>query len=525
MTTGAQQVGATIIDVIENFCAAHAIEDFDTVAGTTIVAFGEEVQRFAASYQPPTTEDSQHPLYIGGWPSANFYHAAHGSLLSSALLYCGQVLVKDPLIDWFSVERYSYQQLMSAREGFLVPGTSSYNIAGTRRFLAVVVPALLALKPLIESRALVLVAGDANILENETVSQDLAEKLSGIDEVMPVRVAQLFAPEELAVDDRRRGMFTFAGGERESQIAQSVGYAYQYFAREYILATTHDVDYAAPWRFEQYLCENGLLAPTLRSETQRVVRALWSSAVPLFQGLTPRILADVRQDDAFASFRSALFDAYRGLPADADEREFDQYVREAEGARLTPLLQEAARAADRGWLAKLGVEVVTLGANLSAAVLVDVSKGEVDASTPLQGLAGYLVNKVRPGGGSGGAVSIFTKLTRHQRKLEQEVRTIQNVDEQSNQSVYVASGTTSGWNIADKPSMNITISRGAFLIETATVPGDDEGTDGSAKQRNRPCNCGSGIKWKHCCRDVSENWQPISPEQETTAAETHYFGD
>jgi hypothetical protein len=76
-------------------------------------------------------------------------------LVLSTLLYSGQVYAKDPLSDWFADERYHIERPLAGRPGYFHEDGSP-NIAQTRAFLNVVVPALHRLRPLIESGALVL---------------------------------------------------------------------------------------------------------------------------------------------------------------------------------------------------------------------------------------------------------------------------------------------------------------------------------------------------------------------------------
>jgi hypothetical protein len=107
------------LDVLDNFMTAGHIDSLYRVPGHVLWSLGEEVHRFAASYVPEPLRANQHPVYIGGWPSANFWLSMHSPLLTSSQLYPGQVVVKDPLIDWFSPDRYDSQQVMGSRQGYL----------------------------------------------------------------------------------------------------------------------------------------------------------------------------------------------------------------------------------------------------------------------------------------------------------------------------------------------------------------------------------------------------------------------
>jgi hypothetical protein len=144
----------TILGVLDNFFPRVQDVDFTTIPGTDLYRLGEEVRRFAAAYEPPAPHPDTYTIYLGGWPSANFWYSTPGELVMSSLLYAGQVLAKDPISDWFCYD--DVEKLYSSRWG-IYSHDGSLNIAGTRRYLREVVPRLLELRPLIEAEMLVLV--------------------------------------------------------------------------------------------------------------------------------------------------------------------------------------------------------------------------------------------------------------------------------------------------------------------------------------------------------------------------------
>ncbi len=280
----------TILDVLDNFQTAHGAEAIRRTSGRDIWPLGEEVRRFSESYTPPLLDISKYPIYLGGWPSASFFMADQGELVLSSLLYSGQVLVKDPVSDWFSPQRYQVEHVVSSRQGYL-DDDGKPNILGTRRFLSWVVPELFALRPLINNGAIVLVQGESFFLERTAEISELRQKLLDVLAVDPSVIASRFQPSELAVDDRRRGLFTFAGGEREAQLRSAIDGSLRYFAREWLLAQAYGAEYAAPWGYEQYVCESGLGQLLSSTPHQRTVDALLNTRLPIFQGLTPDLEA------------------------------------------------------------------------------------------------------------------------------------------------------------------------------------------------------------------------------------------
>lgn len=382
----------TSLDVIDNFVASRrSNRDLVGFSGQDIWELSQQVQAFAAAYVPPATEIASHAVYIGGWTSANFWTAIHSPLILSTLLHSGQVLVKDPLIDWFSLDRYRSDQVLPSRHGYLTD-RGQPAIGRTRAFLGAAWPSLQQLRPLIEVGALVLVPSESFIAANSQLTADLVAALETEPGLGPRTVTDKFRPAELARSDIARGMFTFAGGDADVQLQRAVRRSLEYFAREYLLAQHYGANYSAPWNYEQYICEQGLEKSLRTSESQRVVHALWSSKLPIFQGLTPALLAQVRQDDAFVGFRAALYDAYRGLPAGVAEDEYARYVAEAEGALLQPHISAAERSARSGLLSRVGVQLAGLVAQLGGAYVVDLAKGEVGGPTLLQGAVAQIIS-------------------------------------------------------------------------------------------------------------------------------------
>lgn len=387
----------TSLDVIDNFSTVRGKKVWE-LPGRELWELGNEIRRFAESYTPASVEERSHPVYVGGWPSANFWLAGHSELVMSTLLYSGQILVKDPIIDWFSPARYSVEHVMGSRQGYLTDDGMP-AIEPTRNFLRFTVPELMKFRPLIESGRLVLVPGEDFYLSNAEEIKSFADLLMERPGFQVDEVIGRFRPSEMARDDRLRGLFLFAGGDREEQLSKAVCRSLEYFSREYMLAHSYGVEYAAPWRYEQYLCEKGVEKLIGSSPSERVLHAVWSSRVPIFSGLTPDLLSRLVKEDAFVDFRSQLYSVYRDVPVVFDEEEYLRLIGEAEESVLRPILDRAEAAVRRGVLSRLGIEVVRFTLYLSSAVSVDVLAGNGPGlRTGVQGTASYLLAKVLQGG-------------------------------------------------------------------------------------------------------------------------------
>jgi hypothetical protein len=478
----------TILDVLDNFMAPKNTA-LERLPGTALVELGDAVRAFAATYRAPILDTDSHPVYLGGWPSANFWAAQHGPMILSSLLYCGQVVGKDPIVDWFSTDRYRGERTMTARQGYL-NDDGSPNVRGTRQFLAVVVPRLQILRPLVESEALVLFGGERFRADHESEVSNLARALMAN---VPIEaVVSQFRTEDLCADDRRRGAFVLAHShEPVNAFRTHVERSIQYFAREYLLAKSVGAEYTAPWPYEAYLCEQGLGKEQNVSASQHVVRALVNTSFPMFRGLTPKLVSELREDELFASFRYDLVETYRDIP-NGEAEDVRRYIAENEAAILKPKVQKATRAAERGILKRIGVELRDAFIQLSANVGVQAATGEIGGESLVHAGLSYLVERVLKPRRSRDSLTLWTKLARHQRSVREEIE-LTRFDQGSGASA-------SSWPEPSEPSMSVIVTPGLLFMDQPKL--DVPEVDGYAEGAYAPCPCGSGLKWRFCCRLV-----------------------
>jgi hypothetical protein len=477
---------ATILDVVDNYFSANKVDDIATAPGKLLHGLGDEVRRFVAAYEPPALDQGLHPTYLGGWPSANFWDSLNGDLVMSTLLYSGQVLAKDPVSDWFSPEQYRTRHL-AARAGYLDPNTGEPNVVGTRAFLRRVIPALFRMRPLIEKQYVVLVPSHRLLLQHQSATEELHRRL--VDRIAsdPAGFARQFRPKELPVEDNIRGLFAFLGGDREGQIRKVIGYSLEYFAAEYVLAERHGATYTAPFRYEQHVCAEGLERALLRTPSERVVRAVTTSPLPMFSGLTPAKIAEVHDDDYFLDFRGDLYRLYGSLPADATAKE----ITEAEGALLRPVVERLEKEARQGHAGRLalpwGGATVRVVSNLLAPGIGTVAAGVGE----LLGIA----DLQRPGS-QRGSLTVWRKLVAHGRTVQQELAGV----------TPMKGANLAGpdfWGIPPIPSMTVTVAAGMLIADT--IPDTEQQArigEGSDLEPYKPCSCGSGTKFKFCCKGL-----------------------
>ncbi len=373
----------TVLDVIENYFSMQDDHNLATIPGKALYAFGEEVRRFSGSYCLPPIDQSQHPIYLGGWPSANFWNSQEGQLVMTSLLYSGQILVKDPVSDWFSNEQYRIPTKMAARAGYNDKQRGKVNSVGTRIFLSHVVPVLARLKPLINAGIIVLVPSKAFIYANQSRIQTITNEITATVSADTEGFTKRFGSRDLAVEDNVRGMFIFAGGDREEQIRQQIKSSVCYFISEYLLARMHGFNYTAPFEYEAFLCEQGLENSLSKMPGAKVLHAIFNSELPLYSGLTPEIIAKIRDDDNYAGFRAELHQIYRDIPENLSQEELAKYVAEQEGALLKPILKKAEKEVKTGTMSKLGIGLLSSGFKIFGSVLAGniLSSGDPTASS------------------------------------------------------------------------------------------------------------------------------------------------
>ena len=479
----------TILDVIDNHFAFRHDVDIATMPGKDLMAFGEEVRRFARDYTPPAFEERTFPVYLGGWPSANVFAAREGAMVLSTLLYCGQVLAKDPLSDWFSSDQYRVEHSVSHREGYLTR-EGRPNVARTRSFLACVVPAMQSLRPLIEANLVVLAPAESFYLAQETEIRKLRQNL--LESITPQieEVVARFNPGEVTVDDRRKGCFVFAGGDREAQLLTAIDGSLRHFAREWTFAQEHGVEYTAPWPYEQFICEQ-LLDHALAANPQHAtVNAVLQSELPIFTGLSPHLVADLHHDETFAEFRSNLFEVYKNIrpgSGEAAERERAQ----TEETLLRPILERAQREAESGYLSRLHINLAGSAMSVAARIIVDQATGSGDLGTSMirEGV-GAIVDGLPLKRRS---LSVWAKLYRHERGVAQEV-----LDVQDQPPSHPGEGP---WFVAPTPSMNVSVTPGIGSIDP-DLPTSQGHSTSYTQGVYRLCECGSGLKFKFCCAGI-----------------------
>jgi hypothetical protein len=483
----------TVLDVIDNFFARDSDPDVSRIPGKRLYDLGGEARRLAQVTAPPQVRPGS--IYLGGWPSANFW-AVSGDLIMSTLLYADSVVVKDPLTDWFSYSQYRVPHLMASRPGYLDPETQTPRTAQTRAFLSTIIPALRALRPLVDSGAVVFASSaDLNLRESAAIDSMTRELMARLV-TDAATYSRQFAATEIAAEDNIRGQFVCAPGDQDASVRRSLEHGMRHFAREYTLARSVGATYTAPFRHEAHLCQHGIGAFTRPGE--RVVTALMTTDLPILANLTPDVVAKVRRDDSYEDFRAQLHAVYADFPVGVSEDEASEYLRDQERALLSGPLKEAERHLDRGVLRRLGAALTKGSFKIATGLAADAILGTplLATSVATAKTAAEVAAENRPQGPQ----RVWNALVQHSRKVEQELTGVQERHGERVQSG--AQGDVPYWGIPDTPSMSVAITAGLTLCDYMPPRHVAALERGHQEEAYGPCPCGSGLTFRYCCRNL-----------------------
>jgi len=483
-------VPTSVIDVAEAFCSVRTPASMLEMPGRVLYELGDGVRRFYAS-QPAASMDQDGGAYLGGWPSAN-YGAVRGDLLLTSLLYNEHIVVKDPLYDWFAPEQYLNEHKLAARPGYMT-SDGQPNVRETRRYIANALARLAHIQPLVDRGLVRLVPGEALVNAGNSATEKLSAAV--ISRLLPLidDYVQRFTPGDIPVEDNLRGMFAFVGGEAAEQYARTLRSAVEYFAREFVLAESSGADYVAPFAHEKFLVDKGVGSAI--SPSGGVTTALMASDVPIFSGLTPSLVAKIHDDDAFGEFRQTLHEVYQNAPANnADE--LREYVRDQDRALLSPRLYEARRLGSGSLLREAGLTLKGSAFGIVAGLAVDVTAGTPGIATALGALGPIGSTMIERRRARGGSQRIWSALVNHSGQVSSELDGVEVHDRQGMRG-------SAGWGIPQLPSDLLTISEGAIFADWMDVPSPAQGVGGFVEGEYRPCDCGSGRKFRFCCKGIA----------------------
>ena len=238
-----------IFEVLDNFFGSSEYPSIENISNEQIRELRRHVIDFYHAYQITNLGDFQTRLYLGSFLSSPPLSIESAPYIASALLSADSIILFDPLYYWFCDEQYQRPRLMSATKGWKTKQektTTPYrkkkvlkpDYALTKIYLAQAIPWLSNIRPLVEAGIVVLIPVEQIVLSKIDIinqfSNGIKDRLVHLE-----KLSDIFKPDEITVDDNRKGLFIFAGGNRENQIRRSIGEGIELFAKDIIIANAH----------------------------------------------------------------------------------------------------------------------------------------------------------------------------------------------------------------------------------------------------------------------------------------------
>jgi hypothetical protein len=354
----------TILDVLQNalggdLTAARA----DSLTERELENLAECVNEFYDSYELPESEGELR-LYSGGWIAGNWEEHDTRQYLFTSLVYYPNVIIHDPVAEWFYPRRDSLQlppgvpsrnnaMILQASEAGLLSGDGYYvfksNPKRSRDRLAQILPLMSELAPLFQKGVILPVsqwqivrAREQAILtavRHDNRDAELAAAIANPVDVMPPRSDHL----------RGFGMTPNMGwkpGQEQRALVQDPSY---FLNKTLAIADAISARYVPPAATDAALLDVKLkrLGEELKRHSieLKLAPALASAALPFLEELDPKVLLAIRSnEEAFDSWRRELRIAVRAIQAVPSSGEaFAREAREILNDALLPSAREVSR--------------------------------------------------------------------------------------------------------------------------------------------------------------------------------------
>jgi len=332
----------TVFEVLDNFFGAGGCPEANSLSDAQILELRGHIMDFYAGFGFPPRGEYETRLYLGGFLSSPPFTTEAAPYLSSALLCSDSTILFDPLHYWLCDEQYRRERLVSAPSAWRDLETWHPNYTLTRKFLVMTLPWLYGLRPLVDSGIVVLIPAEqvvhAHLDSMNHLASEIAHRLKPVEDL-----AKSFSPDEITVDDNRKGFFTFAGGDREKQIRKAIGRGIECFSRDVTIANSTDSIYTAPFRWEQHLGKEVLERFAASEYQTSLIEGVRNLRLPILANLSPGVLARIHRDSKYAEFRAGLSDALANIDAEIGTEQFADRVLQIEQDILLPKVEAICR--------------------------------------------------------------------------------------------------------------------------------------------------------------------------------------
>jgi hypothetical protein len=216
--------------------------------------------------------------------------------------------------------------------------TKKPNYPLTKQFLEQAFAWLYQIRPLVEAGIIYLIPAErlvkTSLSRVNKLTKEISQQLNPIE-----RLADEFPPEEITADDNRKGLFTFAGGNRQEQLAKSIRRGIEQFAKDIIIANETGSIYTAPFMWEQKLGKLSLDGFAEAEYQVSLVEAIRNLKLPLLSNLSPDVLVKIHEDSSYTEFRIGLSETIKKINAEIGSQNFIDQVNQIERDILLPKVQ------------------------------------------------------------------------------------------------------------------------------------------------------------------------------------------
>jgi hypothetical protein len=309
-----------------------------------------------------------------------------------------------------------------------------------------------------------------------------------------------FSPNDLAIDDNRRGMFLFIKGIANDQISKHIKQSADYFSTDYLLSSMFGYYYTSVFKYESYLCEKGVNDILLNLPGTKIVNAVLNSDLSIYRGLTPEIIADIRDDDNFAQFRMHVSDVYRNIPQTTDSDALKKIIAELEETYLAPVLAKIQDDVSKGALSKIGIQLLESGIRIAGGVLIggfldpSISAMKYGIASLATELLSVFTNQKTTNNGN---VVIWERLFNHQQSTINQFQNYSPVDAKG--------AANNSWDINIENPLSISITSGTILMDINQNLAKNKSAEKFPPENIYDlCPCKSGRKFKFCCKGLEK---------------------
>jgi hypothetical protein len=450
-----------VFEVLDNFFGSQDYPPAETIGNSRIRDLQMHITTFYDTYRISSVGDFQTRLFLGSFLSSPPISIESAPYLTSALLCADSIILFDPLHYWFCDEQYQRDRLMSAPTGWktqqekrTVSGNKRVfrpDYLATKKYLEQALRWLSSIRPLVEAGIVVLVPAEQIVLSKiKTINQFSAGIQSNLSPLE--KLANSFEPEEITVDDNRKGLFVHTGGDRDYQIRDAIGKGIKHFAKDVIIANATGSLYTAPFKWEQHLGKASLDGFAAAECKTKVAEGIRNLRLPIFSNLSPELIVKIHNDSEYSLFRASFVEALQNIQEEIGSVNFVKRVQQIESDILQPRVKAILRETRSNTFRN-----VTGAVEEGAFTFFQTFLG--NAPTGLSAEVNTKVSAIS------GGLSFARKLIKDIWEKRDHRLWTQLLPQNPTPSIYglplmLKQQENVGWSIDEKPSLSVTVSKG-----------------------------------------------------------------